>query len=813
MAPLPRKASWRRADAITIRSDGVGVVSMSSVSGRQSGSRDGLLKSSSSPDAYMSLTKPTSSANSQLLSPTSNGVYTSSLPESSPAAINTTSPSTTDTGTFLHSLGDTSSPIVQPTRSSFLSAPVSTVSNPIPTIHIVTSSLSSSLLPAVTTKPPPASIAADLLDIVSSSLLDAQNAARISTPTSSIPSSTPYSTSSVADVTSSSLLPLTTTLSNNLLGPTETPTSLNKVLSTEMASMPAVASTPVDIPLVTLTPSLTPDLSTTDSGLWYRPTLQPTLLPTLSSPVLTRDYALSTGEGAEPANKSDALVDPTLLTTELSSTTTTSSIPATSTSTTVATTTTTTTTTTASTLTSTLPPNTILTLTPIPISSTTTASGEPIEITDTSLGIPINESGPNNETIDFVSVSSTPTDVNSSPETTSISGGATLATPVPSVTALQQGDGLHSDLSQLGPSVSALFTSFLVETGTTVTTTAAITTPTPAITPTVPTTAQTPSISVGTTLATSAVGIPLVGNGSQLDSPQLVPSGSIALTPPISSLVDLGTTTVIITPAIISPIPIASTTSIASVPSPGISSAGTMALYDQAGSFSTDPSVGISFTSSFTTNVEVVTFSFTEISGTLTSIPVTKTIPTVESTVVPVSSPVAKRNSVPVAAIAASTAAAVVLILILVGLCYCRRQHFRRASLPTFGFSCTPETQEIEAAPHSRLPSLLVSPPIRSTGGWNDPPVAASASAEPAQNPFADQIPILGEPSNTSRPFAAPPLTRAIHPVSVPDPFADPPVLVSTSEGELPSRLSKASSYDMHDPRALVASSNVGCAM
>jgi hypothetical protein len=110
--------------------------------------------------------------------------------------------------------------------------------------------------------------------------------------------------------------------------------------------------------------------------------------------------------------------------------------------------------------------------------------------------------------------------------------------------------------------------------------------------------------------------------------------------------------------------------------------------------------------------------------------------------------------------------------------------------------------------PHSRLYSLPVSSPFRSTGGWNDPPVTASTFAEHAQNPFADQVSMLDGPSNASR-FVTPPLTRAIRPVSVPDPFADPPALVSTPEGELPSRLSKASSYDMHDPRASVTSSNV----
>jgi hypothetical protein len=161
------------------------------------------------------------------------------------------------------------------------------------------------------------------------------------------------------------------------------------------------------------------------------------------------------------------------------------------------------------------------------------------------------------------------------------------------------------------------------------------------------------------------------------------------------------------------------------------------------------------------------------------------------------------RSSVPVAAIAASTAAAVVLILILVGLCYRRRKRVRRLS--PFDFSQASETQEAEGAQHCRLPSLPVLPPVQSTGGWDDPP----AYVEPARDPFADQVPMLDEPLNASRLFVVPPLTQAIRHVSVPDPFTDPPALVSTPKEGLPSRLSNASSYSVHDPRASVTSSNV----
>ena len=91
----------------------------------------------------------------------------------------------------------------------------------------------------------------------------------------------------------------------------------------------------------------------------------------------------------------------------------------------------------------------------------------------------------------------------------------------------------------------------------------------------------------------------------------------------------------------------------------------------------------------------------------------------------------------------------------------------------------------------------------------DDPPIAASASAEPAHDPFADPVPMPDEPFNASPALVVPPLSREVYDVSVPDPFVDPPALVATPEEELPSRLSKASSYDAPDPRASVTSSNV----
>jgi hypothetical protein len=74
------------------------------------------------------------------------------------------------------------------------------------------------------------------------------------------------------------------------------------------------------------------------------------------------------------------------------------------------------------------------------------------------------------------------------------------------------------------------------------------------------------------------------------------------------------------------------------------SAAGAIVLADQIGSFSTDPYDGALFTTSFfTTTTTTVSYSLTEISGTPTYIPITKTVQTVLPTVVPVSSHTAKR--------------------------------------------------------------------------------------------------------------------------------------------------------------------------
>jgi hypothetical protein len=164
------------------------------------------------------------------------------------------------------------------------------------------------------------------------------------------------------------------------------------------------------------------------------------------------------------------------------------------------------------------------------------------------------------------------------------------------------------------------------------------------------------------------------------------------------------------------------------------------------------------------------------------------------------------RSSFPIAAIAASFVGAVVTILILVALFYSRRKRRRSSSVPTVNTSLAPRAQEKEAVQYSGFASLL---PIQGIGGWDVPPIAASASAELALDPFADPVPMPDEPFNASPVLVVPPLTREVYDVSVPDPFVDPPALVATSEEELPSRLSKASSYDVPNPRASVTSSNV----
>jgi hypothetical protein len=235
------------------------------------------------------------------------------------------------------------------------------------------------------------------------------------------------------------------------------------------------------------------------------------------------DYVPSMTEGAELADEPSALVDPALLNPEALSTTTTSLTLATLTSATLATMT-------AAPvliLTSTLPPDTMSTLIPIPmlIDSATPASGESLDIIAMSQGAPTNLSTPMSENAAVVSMSPTDMVVNSPAiEAMSISGDAMLDTPIP-------------------------FVPFPVEMGTAVTTTAAISTVAP---------------------TASTFGNPLVDNGSQPDQSQLDP-GMTPLTPATSSLVYLDITT--ITAALTDPTPTDPTmidASIASVPLPGI---------------------------------------------------------------------------------------------------------------------------------------------------------------------------------------------------------------------------------------------------
>ena len=106
--------------------------------------------------------------------------------------------------------------------------------------------------------------------------------------------------------------------------------------------------------------------------------------------------------------------------------------------------------------------------------------------------------------------------------------------------------------------------------------------------------------------------------------------------------------------------------------------------------------------------------------------------------------------------------------------------------------------------PQSELPTFLTLVPTQGPRGWNDPPVDAFASAGPAKDPFADSV-----SNNAFRPSVEPFNTRSIRRVSMADPFADPPVVMFSSKGEAPSRLSKASWYDVRDAPTPVTLSNV----
>jgi len=147
----------------------------------------------------------------------------------------------------------------------------------------------------------------------------------------------------------------------------------------------------------------------------------------------------------------------------------------------------------------------------------------------------------------------------------------------------------------------------------------------------------------------------------------------------------------------------------------------------------------------------------------------------------------------------------VLFILVFGFLFHRRRQRIRGAFRTPFNFSQALETREESA----RSPSLPVLPPIQATGDWNDPPAAAFGPAVLTQDPFVDPVSMLDRPPNTSHLSDAPSRTRAIRRIPVPDPFADPPVLVSSSGNKLPSRLSKASSNESHGPGASTTSSNV----
>jgi hypothetical protein len=145
--------------------------------------------------------------------------------------------------------------------------------------------------------------------------------------------------------------------------------------------------------------------------------------------------------------------------------------------------------------------------------------------------------------------------------------------------------------------------------------------------------------------------------------------------------------------------------------------------------------------------------------------------------------------------------AIVALALLILGfLCHRRRQRVRRTSGVRFDFS---QAQEPPSVHTPTLPSVSV----QSLGGWNDPPVAAFASAEPARDPFADPVLMLDEPIDAPRPTS---YMRETRRVPTADPFADPAVVVFAPQGKGPSRLSKASSSGVRDARSsAVTFSNV----
>lgn len=184
----------------------------------------------------------------------------------------------------------------------------------------------------------------------------------------------------------------------------------------------------------------------------------------------------------------------------------------------------------------------------------------------------------------------------------------------------------------------------------------------------------------------------------------------------------------------------------------------------------------------------------------------TQIVQTVLPTVLPVV-PVTGKKSVPVAAIVAPVSAAVVLVLLLIGLAFYRsRQRARRASLPAFDFSPpAPAPATRKTGPVQQALVTAVLPPIPTMGYRSDlaraQADAAFAPAEPKPAQEADSTLEKKLPS-VIRPPDEPPLAipSLVLPPPTLDPFADPPTLVlSTSpDGTGPglSRLSKGSTYD-----------------
>ncbi|KAH9169126.1 hypothetical protein EDB89DRAFT_1509167 [Lactarius sanguifluus] len=231
MAPLPWKASWRRAKNIVIPSDYSGV-DVGSGSERH-GSSQGEHANPSSDDIVSSTTLTNST-----MRRASDDVHTPA-PISSLFPTSTSPPSTTDTRSLSIIPSDALS---FPSPHHLVSEPVITTSIPEPTTRVATSSSSSSLNLGPTQKTEPSVH----LDVVLPSPSNPENIA----PTLS--SSTFSSKSSSTDIRRSS----TTPLSGNSLRPTKCHFDATGTALPKETKMPSATRTLGYLPLSTSSCSL-----------------------------------------------------------------------------------------------------------------------------------------------------------------------------------------------------------------------------------------------------------------------------------------------------------------------------------------------------------------------------------------------------------------------------------------------------------------------------------------------------------------------------------------------------------------------------